>query len=165
MKFGGTAVDSGKKIVHITKLIKSYHDKGNEIVGVFSAVAGMTDEILKVSGYVLKSDKKKIMDFINNTRSLHIDIIKDSIRNETYRAKAIEVVEVLLKEMENILNGVVLLKEVTEKAMDHLLSFGERLLTPIISYSLLDKGLESVIPDRAGSWNINGFEIWPGRGH
>ena len=144
MKFGGTAVDSGKKIVHITKLIKSYHDKGNEIVGVFSAVAGMTDEILKVSGYVLKSDKKKIIDFINNTRSLHRDLIKDSIRNETYRAKAIEVVEVLLKEMENILNGVVLLKEVTEKAMDHLLSFGERLLTPIISYSLLDNGLESV---------------------
>ena len=49
MKFGGTAVDSGKKIVHIANLIKSYHDKGNEIIGVFSAVTGMTDEILNVS--------------------------------------------------------------------------------------------------------------------
>ena len=62
MKFGGTAVDSGKKIVHITNLIKSYHDKGNEIIGVFSAVTGMTDEILNVSGYVLKRDKRKIKD-------------------------------------------------------------------------------------------------------
>ena len=49
MKFGGTAVDSGKKIVHITDLIKSYHNKGNEIIGVFSAVTGITDEILKIS--------------------------------------------------------------------------------------------------------------------
>jgi len=144
MKFGGTAVDSGKKIVHITNLIKSYHDKGNEIVGVFSAVTGMTDEILNISGYVLKRDKKKIKDFINKTRSIHVDIIQTSIKNKTYKAEVLQVVEVLLKEMENILNGLVLLTEVTEKALDHLLSFGERLLTPIISYSLLDKGIDSV---------------------
>ena len=144
MKFGGTAVDSGKKIVHIANLIKSYHDKGNEIIGVFSAVTGMTDEILNVSGYVLKRDKKKIKDFINKTRAIHVGIIQNCIRNKNYKAKALQVVEVLLEEMENILNGVVLLTEVTEKAMDYLLSFGERLLTPIVSYSLLDKGLDSV---------------------
>ena len=144
MKFGGTAVDSGKKIVHIANLIKSYHDKGNEIIGVFSAVTGMTDEILNVSEYVLKRDKKKIKDFINKTRAIHVGIIQNCIRNKNYKAKALQVVEVLLEEMENILNGVVLLTEVTEKAMDYLLSFGERLLTPIVSYSLLDKGLDSV---------------------
>ena len=144
MKFGGTAVDSGKKIIQITNLIKSYHDKGNEIIGVFSAVTGMTDEILNVSGYVLKRDKRKIREFIHNTRKIHIDIIQDCIKNKSYRAKAVQVVEDLLKEMENILNGIVMLTEVTEKAMDYLLSFGERLLTPIVSYSLLDKGLDSV---------------------
>ena len=144
MKFGGTAVDSGKKIIQITNLIKSYHDKGNEIIGVFSAVTGMTDEILNVSGYVLKRDKRKIREFIHNTRKIHIDIIQDCIKNKSYRAKAVQVVEALLKEMENILNGIVMLTEVTEKAMDYLLSFGERLLTPIVSYSLLDKGLDSV---------------------
>jgi aspartate kinase len=144
MKFGGTAVDSGKKIVHIANLIKSYHDKGNEIIGVFSAVTGMTDEILNVSGYILKRDKKKIKDFINKTRAIHVDIIQNCIRNKNYKAKALQVVEVLLEEMETILNGIVLLTEVTEKAMDYLLSFGERLLTPIVSYSLLDRGLDSV---------------------
>ena len=144
MKFGGTAVDSGKKIEHITDLIKSYHEKGNEIIGVFSAVSGITDEILNVSGYVLKRDNKKIKDFISKTRLIHVNIINDSIENKTYKIKALQVVDVLLKEMENILNGIVLLTEVTEKALDHLLSFGERLLTPIISYSLLDKGIDSV---------------------
>ena len=97
MKFGGTAVDSGKKIVHITNLIKSYHDKGNDIIGVFSAVTGMTDEILNVSGYVLKRDKRKIKDFINKTRKIHVDIILHCIKNKSHKAKAIEVVEALLK--------------------------------------------------------------------
>lgn len=144
MKFGGTAVDSGKKIIHITDLIKSYHNKGNEIIGVFSAVTGVTDEILKISRYILKKDKNKIKEFINNTRSIHVDIINECIKNNAHKAKALQVVEILLKEMESILNGLVLLAEVTEKALDHLLSFGERLLTPIISYSLLDKGINSV---------------------
>ena len=144
MKFGGTAVDSGKKIVHITNLIKSYHNKGNEIIGVFSAVTGITDEILNISRYILKKDKNKIKEFINNTRSIHVDIINECIKNNTHKAKALQVVEILLKEMESILNGLALLAEVTEKALDHLLSFGERLLTPIISYSLLDKGIDSV---------------------
>jgi len=144
MKFGGTAVDSGKNIVHITNLIKSYHNKGNEIIGVFSAVTGITDEILNISRYILKKDKNKIKEFINNTRSIHVDIINECIKNNTHKAKALQVVEILLKEMESILNGLALLAEVTEKALDHLLSFGERLLTPIISYSLLDKGIDSV---------------------
>jgi len=144
MKFGGTAVDSGKKIVHITNLIKSYHNKGNEIIGVFSAVTGITDEILNISRYILKKDKNKIKEFIDNTRSIHVDIINECIKNNTHKAKALHVVEILLKEMESILNGLALLAEVTEKALDHLLSFGERLLTPIISYSLLDKGINSV---------------------
>ena len=90
MKFGGTAVDSGKKIVHITNLIKSYHDKGNEIIGVFSAVTGMTDEILNVSGYVLKRDKRKIKDFINKTREIHVDIIQDCIKNKSYKANNLQ---------------------------------------------------------------------------
>ena len=64
MKFGGTAVDSGKKIVHITNLIKSYHNKGNEIIGVFSAVTGITDEILNISRYILKKDKNKIKKYL-----------------------------------------------------------------------------------------------------
>jgi aspartate kinase len=104
----------------------------------------MTDEILNVSGYILKRDKTKINNFINNTRKIHVDIIQDCIKNKNYRAKAVQVVEALLEEMESILNGIVMLTEVTEKAMDYLLSFGERLLAPIISYSLLDKDLDSV---------------------
>jgi aspartokinase len=49
MKFGGRAVDSGEKVLHVANLIKNYKNRGREIVAVFSAVDGMTDEILRVS--------------------------------------------------------------------------------------------------------------------
>ena len=51
MKFGGRAVDSGEKVLHVANLIKNYKNRGREIVAVFSAVDGMTDEILRVSEF------------------------------------------------------------------------------------------------------------------
>ena len=48
MKFGGRAVDSGEKVLHVANLIKNYKNRGREIVGVSQQfVDGMTDEILE----------------------------------------------------------------------------------------------------------------------
>jgi aspartate kinase len=47
----------------------------------------------------------------------------------------------LLEELDDILGGIVLLAEITPKSLDYLLSFGERLSTPIVSFVLRDIGL------------------------
>src|SRR5437773_10853432 len=57
--------------------------------------------------------------------------------------KADLVVTQLLDELENVLGGIVLLAEVTPKSLDYLLSFGERLSTPIVSYALQDISIKS----------------------
>ena len=43
MKFGGTSIGDGKKIRHVAQLLKSYHEEGNQIVVVTSALGGVTD--------------------------------------------------------------------------------------------------------------------------
>ena len=48
-----------------------------------------------------------------------------------------------MDELEDILDGIVLLAEVTPKSLDYLMSFGERLSAPIISFALRDIGLKS----------------------
>jgi aspartate kinase len=58
------------------------------------------------------------------------------IKNE-----ARHVVTTLLEELDDILGGIVLLAEITPKSLDYLLSFGERLSTPIVSFVLRDIGL------------------------
>jgi len=47
MKFGGTSVGDGKKIRHVAQLLKRYHEEGNQIVVVTSALGGVTDELLE----------------------------------------------------------------------------------------------------------------------
>ena len=47
MKFGGTSVGDGKKIRHVAQLLKKYHEEGNQIVVVTSALGGVTDGLLE----------------------------------------------------------------------------------------------------------------------
>ncbi|HYY50077.1 MAG TPA: aspartate kinase, partial [Nitrososphaeraceae archaeon] len=139
MKFGGTAINSADKVRHIASLIKSQKEKGNnEIVGVISAARGMTDKISAIPLNTKTSDKQFITDFLKNTRYIHINIIDNAIKNEELKNAARSVLTALIKELEDILTGVLLLGEITPKSLDYLMSFGERLSTPIVSFALRD---------------------------
>src|ERR671930_1767406 len=146
MKFGGTAINSPDKVIHIANFIKSQKEKEkgtNEIIGVISAVRGMTDKISSIPLNVKRSDKLSITDFLNNARHIHLNIIEQAIKNEKLKNEARYVVTTLINELEDILTGIVLLGEITPKSLDYLMSFGERLSTPIVSFALRDIGLSS----------------------
>ena len=142
MKFGGTAVDSPDKVRHIAQLIQS-HKKGNEIVCVVSAVRGMTDGLLSVADSVKRGDKTSLDDFVKKCTNIHMQIVEGTISDRELKNKAVATVKKIINELEDVLGGIVLLGEVTTKSLDYLLSFGERLSTPIVSYALQDLGMKS----------------------
>ena len=146
MKFGGTAVDSPDKVRHIAQLIES-HKKSNEIVCVVSAVRGMTDGLLSIADSVKRGDKTSLDDFVKKCTDIHIQIVQGAISDKQLKNEALATVKKIINELEDILGGIVLLGEVTAKSLDYLLSFGERLSTPIVSYALQDLGMKSA-PDR-----------------
>ncbi len=142
MKFGGTSVASADKVKHVAHLIKS-HSNGNEIVAVASAVRGMTDDLLQISESVRKGNKDDIEKFIDKVAKLHMDIANTSITKAKTRDDLRSVLSAMIKELEDVLGGMVLLGEVTSKSQDYLLSFGERLATPILCYALKDIGVKA----------------------
>src|SRR5919197_2616205 len=142
MKFGGTAVDSPDKIRHVAQLIKSYK-KGNEIVCVVSAVRGMTDGLLSMADSVKRGDKISIDEFMKKSSDTHIKIAEGAILDKKLKNEALATVNKIIIELEDVLDGIVLLGEVTVKSLDYLMSFGERLSTPIVSFALQDIGIKS----------------------
>src|SRR5919197_827476 len=142
MKFGGTAVDSPDKVRHVAQLIKS-HKKDNEIVCVTSAVRGVTDGLLSIGDSVKRGDKTSIDEFVKKSGKIHLDIAEGAISDAKLKSEAITTVKKILNELEDVLGGIVLLGEVTPKSLDYLMSFGERLSTPIVSFALQDIGIKS----------------------
>ena len=142
MKLGGTAVDSPDKVRHVAQLLKSYK-KGNEIVCVVSAVRGMTDGLLSIADSVKRGDKTSIDEFVKKSTNTHIKIAEGAILDKKLKSEALATVKKIIGELEDVLDGIVLLGEVTVKSLDYLMSFGERLSTPIVSFALQDIGIKS----------------------
>jgi len=142
MKFGGTAVDSPDKVRHIAQLVKT-HKKGNDIVCVVSAVRGMTDGLLSIGDSVKRGDKTSIDEFVKKSAKIHTDIAEGAISDKKLKGDAVAMVRKTVNELEDVLGGIVLLGEITPKSQDYLMSFGERLSTPIVSFALQDIGIKS----------------------
>ncbi len=142
MKFGGTSVASADRVKQVAQLIKSY-SKANKIVTVASAVKGVTDDLLQVSESIKKGNKTEVENFINRIEKIHMDLAKDSITKMKSKNGLRKALEVMINELEDVLNGIVLLGEISARSQDYLLSFGERLATPILCYALKDIGVKS----------------------
>ena len=128
LKFGGSSVGTPEQIQVIKEIVES---QTVPCIVVVSAFNGITDQLIKVSKLAAIRDDsyKQILDEIEQR---HYDTVKKLFRINQ-QSNILAGVKVLMNEMEEILNGVFLLKELTQKTLDAILSFGERLSSFIIS--------------------------------
>ena len=52
LKFGGTSVGTVERIQHVAKIIKKEQSSGTKVIAVLSAMAGKTDELIKLSNEI-----------------------------------------------------------------------------------------------------------------
>ena len=64
LKFGGTSVGTTERIQHVAKIIKKELSSGNKIIVVVSAMAGKTNELIKLSKEISEEFNKREMDVL-----------------------------------------------------------------------------------------------------
>ena len=64
LKFGGTSVGSIERIQHVAKIIKKEFDSGSQIIAVVSAMAGKTNELIKLSKDISNEFDKRELDVL-----------------------------------------------------------------------------------------------------
>ena len=67
LKFGGTSVGTVDRIQHVAKIIKRECDVGNKIIVVVSAMAGQTNDLIKLSQSVANDFSKRELDVLLST--------------------------------------------------------------------------------------------------
>ena len=144
MKFGGVSVKDGRNILHCANLVKRYA-KDNEIVVVVSAMSGVTDSLLDAA-YKCCYERSLgfIKSFIADLAKRHYEAVEVAVKNRNIKSKVLSTIDNLIDELEKVLTGISYLGELTKRIEDYILSFGERLLAPIFSASLLSIGVDSV---------------------
>ena len=64
LKFGGTSVGSVERIQHVANIIKKEYDAGNQVIAIVSAIAGKTNELIKLSKNISNEFSKRELDVL-----------------------------------------------------------------------------------------------------
>lgn len=128
LKFGGSSVGSPEGLQNIKKIAESQTDN---VIIVVSALGGITDALLETSTLAAKGSSE-YLDKWEAIRDRHTRTIEQSVpmqyQNEIYQS-----VNSLLDELGNILRGVSLIQDLSEKTRATIVSYGERLSSLIVS--------------------------------
>ncbi len=143
MKFGGTSLASGENIRRIANLIKNYVEQSYTIVVVVSALKGVTDKLVEASEKAKNGKRDYIHKLQQEIAEKHFTVAREAVENNVIQEEVEEVLRATVDELERVLTGIVYLGELTPKSRDYVLSFGERLSTPIVYGTLKDLGLKT----------------------
>ncbi len=139
LKFGGTSISSASNIRHVAKLIQSLSTK-HKIVSVFSAITGVTDDLIRITTLIQKGNKDTANNLANKIIKNHMQLANECVKNQKIKRDLTEKMKKELSELEELLHGMLLLGEVTPRSSDYLISFGERLSINLVAFVLIDLG-------------------------
>jgi aspartate kinase len=142
IKFGGTSIGDAKKIRNMVGIINDLN-KENKIIIVISAFNGVTDTLTRISIDASKGHNDKLLTEIDELRKRHIEVTENTINNVEIRNENIEKVETSISELKNVIEGIAILREITPRSRDRVLSFGEKLSSNIICGAINDFGLKA----------------------
>lgn len=143
LKFGGSSVGTPQRVSDVVDILKNYYiNKGIEIGVVFSAFQGVTDRLISLSNTtVARNDSYK--DELEQLKQIHFDAVDFLVKEKKEKIAVGKKVIKLLVELEEILHGVYLVKELTPRTLDYIMSFGERLSCTIISEVMQLRGISA----------------------
>ena len=130
LKFGGTSVGSVQSIQTLLGILQREVQHGETPVVVLSAMSGVTNLLVKMAEGASNGH-----DFTGSLAELerkHFDVIKAllTIQNQN---PVFTRLKIYFNQLEDLLQGVLTLGELTPKTRDAILSFGERCSTFMIS--------------------------------
>lgn len=134
LKFGGSSVSSPERVQKVINIILDSR-KGDCPVGVvFSAFGGVTDQLIEMSD-MAASSQEKYAQLLENLEKRHLDAVKALIKTQD-QIHVLSGVQTTLNELKDTFHGVFLVKELSLKTLDFIMSFGERLSAYIICETL-----------------------------
>jgi len=144
LKFGGTSVANADNISKVVSIVKESVKKDKTIV-VVSALGGITDLLLNAAALAAEGDEA-YKDKLKLVEQRHLEATKQLIP-VTYQSQLLSLVKKSCNEIEDICNGIFLLRELTPRSKDRIGSYGEWLSSQIISAKLKAEGVDNVWKD------------------
>jgi len=150
LKFGGTSVANADNISKVAAIIqqaveaeKNSGSRQQKIIVVISALGGITDLLLQC-GTLAAAGDELYQEKLQVVEQRHLDAVRNLIP-AAHQSGLLSLVKKQCNEIEDICKGIYLLRELTPRTIDSILSYGELISSRIVSEHLNKSG-------RCNSW-------------
>lgn len=134
LKFGGSSLATPIGIKNICEIIAA---EPTDSVVVVSALAGVTDMLLETARQAAKGNEDAYRDNLRRLQSIHFDLINQIFEGRTVPSALKKGLTARLGELQSLLYGVYLLRDLSWRSRDLILSYGE-ISSALILSSLIE---------------------------
>lgn len=130
LKFGGTSVGSAESISTLIEILRSEREQQNPVV-VLSAMGGVTNILLEMA-----ENARNLQDYSEQLKKVeekHFQVIR-TLLPAGAQNPVLTKLKIYFNELEDILQSVYNLRELSPQTKDLILSYGERCSTAMISH-------------------------------
>ncbi len=144
LKFGGSSVANAENIEKVVGIIQQKSSEEKTIV-VVSALGGMTDILLEC-GTLASLGDETFKEKLQIAEARHMETVK-ALVPVTQQSRILSYVKTQCNELEDICNGIFLLRELSAATKDRIVSYGELMSSHIIVAKLVSLGIDAVWKD------------------
>ncbi|MDO4930820.1 MAG: bifunctional aspartate kinase/homoserine dehydrogenase I [Bacteroidales bacterium] len=129
LKFGGTSVGSVDSIQKVKRIVDAVEEP---VVIVVSALSGVTDQLLRIPQMAVEGDPAYEAE-IRKIVARHEEFIDAVLPEGEARQQLQKEVGKLLAELKDIFQGISLIRDLSQKTSDTIVSYGERMSSLIVA--------------------------------
>jgi aspartokinase/homoserine dehydrogenase 1 len=143
LKFGGSSVAQADTIRRVVRIVD--RARGDRPVVVVSAVGGVTDTLLEAASRAA-DDGESWREHLADLRRRHHDTA-DDLAADSERAEVVADLGRLFDDLAELLHGVSLLRECSDRTRDRVLATGELASSRIVAAALRAAGIPAIAVD------------------
>jgi len=144
LKFGGSSMGTVSSISSVLKIVEERVATGPVVV-VVSAMKGVTDQLVETCNR-MENSSFDYHETIESLEKKHFDVARKMLPAQ-HQSDLITELKIIINELEDVLQGVSLVKEISPKTRDFVMGFGERLSAKMLTYLVMDKGIDARYSD------------------
>lgn len=143
MKFGGTSVGSQQALAQAISIVSEAQDQWDCVIVVVSAIAGVTNKLLKAVKLAKSGDTTLVNDLASEIRQAHLELINKFVTKPERQDQVIHKIEEIVEELGDLCQAVSILRQDSPRTIDSIVSLGERMSIQLVSAALSEKGMDA----------------------
>jgi len=140
MKFGGTSIEDIPSVERVVEIINSRLEQRPVVIN--SAMGKTTRKLLEIARLSAEGMDEKALSRLDEIRGYHFDMAR-GLTPDFEDSDVRTTLEGYFEELQRLMGGLSVLRELTPRSQDRILSYGELVATTIIASALQSRGINT----------------------